>query len=94
MADTIASIATDSAVVRVELVDSVETIAGWLQRDERIDEIQVDGLRVSFRFRGGKRDQHELLRAMIREDFSVVAFAPREAGMESVLMSLISEERH
>jgi hypothetical protein len=48
---------------------------------------------VSFRFRGDKRDQHELLAAMIREQFPLVAFAPREAGMESVLMSLITEER-
>jgi ABC-2 type transport system ATP-binding protein len=92
IADTLASIATESIAVRVELVDSADKVAAWLQRDERVDGIQIESLRVSFRFRGKKQDQHELLRAMIREDFPVVAFAPREAGMESVLMSLITEE--
>jgi hypothetical protein len=29
---------------------------------------------------------------MIREDFPVIAFSPRETGIESVLMSLITEE--
>jgi ABC-type multidrug transport system ATPase subunit len=93
VAETLASIATETAIVRLELVDAVETAAAWLQRDERVADVQIEGLRVSFRFRGNKVDQHDLLRALIREDFPVVAFSPREAGMESVLMSLITEER-
>jgi ABC-2 type transport system ATP-binding protein len=92
IADTLASITSEAATVRVELVDSADAVADWLRRDERVDEVQLESLRVSFRFRGGKSDQHALLRAMIREDFSVVAFSPRESGMESVLMSLIAEE--
>jgi ABC-2 type transport system ATP-binding protein len=93
IADTLASITTETVVVRIELVDSIETVSAWLDRHERVDEIQIEGLRLSFRFRGDKRDQHELLRTMIGEQFPVIAFAPREAGMESVLMSLITEER-
>ena len=93
IAETLASATAEAVAVRVELVDSVDAVADWLGRDERVAEVQVEGLRLSFRFRGVKSDQHELLRAMIRENFPVVAFSPREAGMESVVMSLITEER-
>lgn len=92
--ETLASITTDAVTVKIELIESVDVVAAWLQRDERIDEIRIDGLRVTFQFRGHKRDQHELLRAIIAEGFPVNAFAPRESGMESVLMSLITEEQH
>ena len=94
IAETLASIATEATSIRVELVDSAERVIDWLRRDQRVDGIQIEGLLVSFSFRGKKHDQHDLLRAMIREDFPVVAFSPREGGMESVLMSLITEERH
>ena len=93
IAETLASITADAVVVRIELVDAVEPATAWLRRDERVDDIQIEGLRLSFRFRGNKNDQHDLLRALIREDFPLVAFSPREAGMESVLMTLITDER-
>jgi ABC-2 type transport system ATP-binding protein len=91
IADTLASIQIGGAQVRIELIESVERTVAWLERHDRVDEIVIEGLRVSFRFQGDKRDQSELLRTMMNEDFGVVSFSPRESGIESLMMSLITE---
>jgi ABC-2 type transport system ATP-binding protein len=92
MASTLESIQTEAATVRIELIDAVAPIEAWLQSHGSVDEISVEGLRVSFRFRGDKTDQSELLRTLVREDFRLVSFSIRETGIESVLMSLIENE--
>lgn len=92
VSDTLESIQTEAVIVRIELIDSVESVGAWLDAHERIDQIQSDGMRVSFRFQGNKREQSELLRLMIAQDFGVVSFSPRETGIESLLMSLITED--
>lgn len=92
MASTLESIQTEAAIVRIELIEAVAPVETWLDSHERVDDISVEGLRVSFRFRGDKNDQSELLRAMVREDFRLVSFSIRETGIESVLMSLIENE--
>jgi ABC-2 type transport system ATP-binding protein len=91
IADTLASIQIGGAQVRIELIASVERTVEWLERHDRVDEIVTEGLRVSFRFQGDKRDQSDLLRTMMSEDFGIVSFSPRESGIESLMMSLITE---
>ena len=92
MASTLESIQTEAAIVRIELIETVAPVETWLGSHDSVDEISVEGLRVSFRFRGDKNDQSELLRSMVREDFRLVSFSIRETGIESVLMSLIENE--
>jgi len=93
VASTLASLETEAAMIRIELVESIDAAMIWLDRHALIDEIRPDGLRVSFRFQGTKRDQSELLSAMTSANLGLVAFSPRETGMESLLMSLIGEEQ-
>ena len=94
VAATLASLETEAAMIRIELVDSIDAAVIWLDNHDLIDEIRPDGLRVTFRFQGTKREQSELLTAMTRADLGLVAFSPRETGMESLLMSLIGEEQN
>jgi len=91
IADTLESIQSGGARVRIELIEAVERTVAWLEQHERVGEITIEGLRVSFHFAGDKRAQSDLLRAMLGEDFGIVAFSPRETGIESLMMSLITE---
>lgn len=92
IASTIESIQTETAIVRIELIETVEPAKAWLEAQERVDELSVEGSRITLRYRGDKNDQAELLRSLIREDFRLVSFSTRETGIESVLMSLIENE--
>lgn len=92
MAETLSSIQTETAVVRIELVEATESAVSWLEAHERIDEIAIEGSKINFRFLGDRHKQSELLRAMVEEDIRLVSFSPRETGIESLLMSLIEDE--
>lgn len=92
---TLESIQSEAVHVRVELIEAAgKTRLEWLETHELIDEIEVEGTRIQFRFRGDRNDQSQLLAAMIREEFDLVSFSPRETGIESLLMSLIDGEKH
>ena len=92
IADTLASIQAEEAIVRIELLEGWEPAKAWLSNHGSIDEIAIEGTRISFRFKGDKNDQSALLGMLIREEFRLVSFSPRETGIESVLMSLIESE--
>jgi hypothetical protein len=90
---TLESIQAEAAVVRIELIETVDPARTWLEAHEAVDEVVSEGLRISFRFRGDKRAQSELLSRMIREDLGLVSFSPKQSGIESLLMNLITEEK-
>jgi len=89
MASTLESIQSEASLVRIELIESIEPVADWLKNHDRVDDIQIEGVRITFLFQGSKRDQAHLLRTLIKEEFGVVSFSPRETGIESLLMSLV-----
>jgi ABC-2 type transport system ATP-binding protein len=92
IASTLESIRTEAVVVRIELMERSERAIAWLGAHEQVDEIEVDGLRINFRFRGNKRDQSALLRELVAGDHPVISFTPREMGIESLLIALINDE--
>jgi ABC-2 type transport system ATP-binding protein len=92
VASTLESIQTETAMVRIEMIEAVEKAMDWLKGHDRVDEIAVEGNRINFRFQGDKRDQSDLLALLIREEFRLVSFSPRETGIESLLMKLIDDE--
>jgi ABC-2 type transport system ATP-binding protein len=92
IADTLASIQAEEAIVRIELLEGWEPAKAWLSNHGSIDEIAIEGSRITFRFKGDKNDQSALLSTLVREEFRLVSFSPRETGIESVLMSLIENE--
>jgi ABC-2 type transport system ATP-binding protein len=89
---TLESLRAEAVVVRVELIDAPDRAAAWLDAHDAIDEIRIDGLRLSFRFRGDKPSQSDLLRRMIGAELGIVSFSPQESGIESLLMNLIAED--
>ena len=91
VATVLDTIENEVAIVRIETIASTDPVSAWLDGHEQVDEIRVEGLKLSFRFQGDKRQQAELLKAMVGRDFGIVAFGTRESGIESVLMSLIGE---
>jgi len=92
IASTLASMKVEAALVQIELVESVGPARDWLHAHDAVDGIEVDGLRISFRFRGDRQAQSELLRALISEGLGLVAFSPKQSGIESLLMTLITED--
>jgi ABC-2 type transport system ATP-binding protein len=92
IADTLASIQAEEAIVRIELLEGWEPAKAWLTNHGGIDDIAIEGSRITFRFKGDKNDQSHLLSTLVREEFRLVSFSPRETGIESVLMSLIESE--
>jgi len=92
IASTIESIQNEIVVVRIEVMQSTDSAAKWLDGHDRVDGIEVEGSRISFRFAGDKQAQSELLHGLVREEIGLVSFSPRETGIESVLMSLLTEE--
>ncbi len=92
VASTLASMQTEAALVRIELIESTEHATAWLGGHEKVDDIEIEGSTISFRFQGDKHDQSVLLSSLVREDFRLVSFSPRESGIESLLMSLIDDE--
>jgi ABC-2 type transport system ATP-binding protein len=92
IASTLESIRTEAVIVKIEFMDEAASAITWLEAHDHVDEIEVEGLRVSFRFRGDKRDQAELLKAMVAADHPMISFTPREMGIESLLMALINDE--
>jgi ABC-2 type transport system ATP-binding protein len=86
------SMQSETACVEIELLDTVEHALVWLEAHAAVDEIEVEELRISFRYQGGKQNQSQLLRSLIAQDFGVVSFAPRQTGLESLLLELITED--
>ena len=91
MASTLDSIQSETVNVRLEVVDTPDSVVAWLREQEGIEEIRVDGRRIEFRFQGDKQAQSGLLGQLVRAGFHIVSFSPRESGIESVLMSLLTE---
>jgi ABC-2 type transport system ATP-binding protein len=92
VASTLESIQSETAIVRIELIEAADRAFAWLEAHDRVDAITIEGARISFRFQGDKQDQSELLNALIRGEFRLVSFSPRETGIESLLMKLIEGE--
>jgi len=92
IASTLESIQTETKTVRIELIEAVEHATTWLEEHDRVEEIQVEGSRISFRFEGDKNDQSRLLETLVREDFRLVSFSSQETGIESLMMTLIDDE--
>lgn len=92
IASTLESIQSEAAIVRIEIMDAAEKAMDWLKEHDRVDEIAIEGAKISFLFQGSKSDQSDLLATMIRQEFRLVSFSPRETGIESVLMKLIGDE--
>jgi ABC-2 type transport system ATP-binding protein len=92
VASTLESIQSEVSVVRIELIEAVDQAKIWLEAHDRVDQIMIEGARISFHFQGGKQDQSELLNTLVRENFRLVSFSPHETGIESLLMKLIESE--
>jgi ABC-2 type transport system ATP-binding protein len=88
----IESMQVAAAVVRMEVVESVEPARDWLEAHAAVDEVAIEGLRISFRFTGDRLAQSELLNQLIRQEIGIVSFSPKQSGIESLLMNLITEE--
>jgi ABC-2 type transport system ATP-binding protein len=86
------SMQSESAAVSIELLETSAPALAWLEARTEVDDIQVDSLRINFRFLGDKRMQSALLRDLIEHDFGVVSFSPRQSGIESLLLELITED--
>jgi hypothetical protein len=82
---------SESALVSIELLESTDPALAWLEAHTEVDDIRVDALRIDFRFLGDKRLQSALLRELIERDFGLVAFSPRQSGIESLLLELITD---
>lgn len=91
IASTLESIQAETALIRVEVLGPVDATRAWLENDERITEIRIEGFKCHFRFQGAKPDQAKLLQSMIAAELDIVAFSPGESGIESLLMSLVAE---
>jgi ABC-2 type transport system ATP-binding protein len=92
ISSTLESIQTETVVVRIELMQSAPSVLAWLETHERVDEIEIDGSKISFRFQGDRGHQSELLKALVNQDFPLISFSPREIGIESLLLTLINDE--
>jgi ABC-2 type transport system ATP-binding protein len=92
VASTLDSMQSEVSVVRIELIEAADQAKVWLEAHDRVDQIVIEGAKISFHFQGGKQDQSELLNTLIRENFRLVSFSPRETGIESLLMKLIESE--
>lgn len=88
----LSSMQSESAEVSIELLESTKEVLVWLANQKEIEEIKVEALRVSFRYFGDKQMQSDLLRTLIEQEFGLVSFAPRQTGIESLLVELITEE--
>jgi ABC-2 type transport system ATP-binding protein len=92
MSQVVGSMQSESVVVHIEVIETVESAVQWLEQRGDVSAIRVDGRRVVFSFLGDKPAQAELLAAMIAERLDVVAFSPSESGIESLLMQLIGDD--
>jgi ABC-2 type transport system ATP-binding protein len=89
---TLESIQLESALVQVEVIETIDPARNWLEAHAAVDTIEIEGLRISFRFNGDRQAQSELLAAMIRNELGLVSFSPKQSGIESLLMNLITED--
>jgi ABC-2 type transport system ATP-binding protein len=86
------SMQSESAQVSIELLESTDPALAWLGAHAEVDDIRVESLRIDFRFLGDKHMQSALLRELIERDFGLVAFSPRQSGIESLLLELITDD--
>jgi len=92
VAQVLDSMQTDSVTITIELLAETHHAVAWLEADTIVEDIRVESQKISFRFPGDRQAQSELLGQMIGLDFGLVSFAPRQTGIESLLMELITEE--
>lgn len=79
--------------IRIEVLEDAEAVAARLERREDVDAVRVEGRRILVGFRGDRAARARLLRELLSQDASVSAFTPERSGIESLLMSLIDEDR-
>jgi ABC-2 type transport system ATP-binding protein len=92
VAQVLESMQTDSVTITIELLTETAHAVAWLEADAVVEDIQVESRKVSFRYPGDRQAQSELLSRLIGQNFGLVSFAPRQTGIESLLLELITEE--
>ena len=75
-------------VVRVRVLDSARSLAGWLAERDGVAGIRVDGETVTFAHGGDRQVEADLLRAMVQSGFRVVEFGSRAKSLEDVFMQV------
>ncbi|MGW8368060.1 MAG: ABC transporter ATP-binding protein [Gammaproteobacteria bacterium] len=86
------SMRSDTVVVRIEVIEGIDSTVSWLEQRDDVAQIRVDGRRVHFSFQGDKPAQAALLASMVSQQIDIVAFSSSESGIESLLIQLIGDD--
>ncbi|MEK4823596.1 ABC transporter ATP-binding protein [Niallia sp. FSL W8-0951] len=79
-------------IINVKTFDVQKTIA-FLEESPRITKIEVleDGKAVQFLFKGGDKEQLELLKTAIQKEIPIISFSEMESNLEDVFMEITKE---
>jgi ABC-2 type transport system ATP-binding protein len=91
MAGVMSSVDVQHVDIEMELIDAADVAVGLLSSYSGVDAVRVEGLRVSFTFRGDRHARAELLKHVFTQGLAVSAFTPRKHDIESVLVRLVEE---
>lgn len=77
--------------IEMEVLGVADSALSLLGARDDVEAVKVDGAKVLFTLRGGRRAQSELLGLLISEGIEISAFTPGRSGIESLLMQLVEE---
>ncbi|KLV28273.1 ABC transporter ATP-binding protein [Niallia circulans] len=79
-------------IINVKTFDVQKTIA-FLEESPRITKIEVleDGKAIQFLFKGGDKEQLELLKTAIQKEIPIISFSEMESNLEDVFMEITKE---
>jgi len=78
--------AQEHAEVHVQVLDEPDQLRTWLAAKETVSQLKLDGNRASFRHRGDRQAEADLLRELIEAGFSIVEYGTQHKTLEDVFL--------
>lgn len=77
--------------VEIHLLEDAERAAKWLEREEGVTSLHVEGRKLTVGLKGDERSQAELLSRLIAEGIPVYRFEETAADIEDVFMKITGD---
>lgn len=89
--DEITAVGHGASLLRVQVTDRVDLLAGFVAAREGVSRVEADGSGVRFIFNAGQEARGELLRVIIQEGWTVTEFYEVRRNLEEAFMAVTGE---
>ena len=77
-----------SARISVRVIDNADAVEKWLLEQPFVEDVTKGGVLLSFDYPNDDKQQHQLLKSMLHQGFSVIEFRGKSRTLEDAFMSI------